>query len=73
MKLVYSRRALADLDEIASYYAAKFAAPLKLLHAFRNVLRYEWSPSFATRSGFSIGYAATRSIFCTFGIRRDDL
>ena len=92
MRLVYSRRALADLQRIATYYAANvsprvaqsierrlvtvlnvFAACLKLLRAFHNVLRYGWPPSFATDSGFSIECAATQSISCTSGIRRDGL
>lgn len=50
-----------------------FAECLRRLRAFRSVLQYEWQPSSATHSGFSIGYVAVQSISCIFGTRRDDL
>jgi plasmid stabilization system protein ParE len=61
MKLVWSRRALGDLHDIAAYYVASASPAIpKLRRDSRSGLKFVWPPSFAIHFGYSIVSARTR-------------
>ena len=90
MKLVYSRRALTDLNEIAAYYNASASPAIaesiatRLETVIDRICRLpKAAPRVSQRSQVRVaavvrypfriftGCAATQSIFCIFGTRRE--